>query len=80
MRSVRERSRVSSEEALTEALIGERLDAMAELPRSVFLLRHLDGLDVAAIGAQLGLDAEVVERQLARAMRVLVWGVGEEPE
>lgn len=37
---------------LTPELIGHRLDTMAELPRSVFLLRHLDGLEVAAIGAR----------------------------
>lgn len=30
----------------------------------MFLLQHLDGLDVAAIGAQLSLDAEAVEQQL----------------
>lgn len=29
---------------LTEELVGARLDAMPELPRTVFLLRHLDGL------------------------------------
>lgn len=60
---------------LTQELIGSRLDGMAELPRSVFLLRHLDGLEVAAIGAQLGIAAEDVERELAHAMRVLIWGV-----
>lgn len=63
--------------ALTEALIGERLDTMPALPRSVFLLHHLDGLDVAAIGARLGLDAEAVEKQLRRAMQVLVFGEDE---
>lgn len=49
MRSVRKRRRVNSEEALSEALLGERLDAMPELPRTVFLLRRLDGLHMAAI-------------------------------
>jgi DNA-directed RNA polymerase specialized sigma24 family protein len=71
---------MGSGEALSEALIGRRLDAMPELLRTVFLLRHLDGLDVAAIGAQLGLESEAVERQLARAMRVLVFGADEEAE
>ena len=33
---------------LTEELIGRRLDGLPELPRSVFLLRHLDGLEVSA--------------------------------
>lgn len=61
---------------LTEELIGARLDGLAELPRSVFLLRHLDGLDDAAIGARLGIAAEAVERHLADAMRVLIWGNG----
>jgi DNA-directed RNA polymerase specialized sigma24 family protein len=60
---------------LTPELIGSRVDGMAELPRSVFLLRHLDGLEVAAIGARLGLAAEDVERELARAIDVLIWGV-----
>jgi len=64
-----------SDVELTPELIGARLDAMAELPRSVFLLRHLDGLEVAAIGAQLGMAIEDVERELAHAMRVLIWGV-----
>lgn len=50
---------------------------MAELPRSVFLLRHLDGLEVAAIGARLGIAAEDVERELADALRVLAWGSAE---
>lgn len=40
----------------------------------MFLLRHLDGLEVAAIGAQLGIAIEDVERELARAMDVLIWG------
>ena len=35
---------------LTEELVGARLDALPDLPRTVFLLRHLDGLEVAAIG------------------------------
>lgn len=52
---------------LTEALVGARLDGLPALPRTVFLLRHLDGLDVAAIGAQLGITAEDVERELAEA-------------
>lgn len=59
---------------LTQELIGSRLNGMAELPRTVFLLRHLDGLEVAAIGAQLGIAAEAVERHLAHAMDVLIWG------
>lgn len=58
---------------LTQELVGARLDAMAELPRTVFLLRHLDGLEVAAIGARLGIAAEDVERELAHALRVLAW-------
>ncbi|PJI87922.1 hypothetical protein DAH55_15910 [Sphingomonas koreensis] len=62
---------------LTPELIGARLDAMPELPRSVFLLRHLDGLEVAAIGAQLGMSIEAVERELARAIDVLIWGVAQ---
>ncbi|MGH6613391.1 RNA polymerase sigma factor [Sphingomonas sp.] len=62
---------------LAEELIGRRLDTMPALPRTVFLLRHLDGLDVAAIGARLGIGIEVVEQELARAMRVLVFGVDE---
>jgi len=49
---------------LTPELIGSRLDGMAELPRSVFLLRHLDGLEVAAIGARLGMTIGDVEREL----------------
>lgn len=59
---------------LTPELIGHRLDAMPDLPRSVFLLRHLDGLEVAAIGARLGIAAEDVERELVHALRVLTWG------
>ncbi len=59
---------------LTEALVGARLDALAELPRTLFLLRHLDGLEVAAIGVRLGLVTEDVERELAHALRVLTWG------
>ncbi|WCM27856.1 hypothetical protein NDN01_02690 [Sphingomonas sp. QA11] len=47
---------------LTPELIGARFDGMAELPRTVFLLRHVDGLEVAAIGARLGLLAEDVEQ------------------
>ena len=47
---------------------------MAELPRSVFLLRHLDGLEVAAISVQLGVAIEDVERELTHAMAVLIWG------
>lgn len=58
---------------LTEQLVGARLDAMAELPRTVFLLRHLDGLEVAAIGARLGIAVEDVERELTHALRVLTW-------
>ena len=50
---------------LTQDLIGARLDGMASLPRTVFLLRHLDGLEVTAIEARLGLSAEDVERHLA---------------
>ena len=42
---------------LTEALIGRRLDALPALPRTVFLLHHLDGLDRAAIGVRLGIGA-----------------------
>ncbi|MEO9129798.1 MAG: sigma factor-like helix-turn-helix DNA-binding protein [Sphingomonas sp.] len=59
---------------LTQALVGARLDGLPALPRTVFLLRHLDGLEVAAIGARLGLSAEDVERELAHALRVLTWG------
>jgi DNA-directed RNA polymerase specialized sigma24 family protein len=61
----------AAEGVLTQELVGARLDELAELPRSVFLLRHLDGLEVAAIGARLGIGAEDVERHLADAMRVL---------
>jgi DNA-directed RNA polymerase specialized sigma24 family protein len=75
----RERGGAAPEGELTEALIGRRLDAMPALPRSVFLLHHLDGLDHAAIGDRLGLDAEAVEQQLRQAMRVLVWGADERP-
>lgn len=63
---------------LTAELIGHRLDTMPALPRTVFLLRHLDGLEVAAIGARLGIAAEDVERHLARALRVLAWGSADE--
>lgn len=59
---------------LTAELIGARLDAMPDLPRTVFLLRHLDGLEVAAIGARLGIATEDVERELVDALRVLTWG------
>ena len=59
---------------LTQELVVARLDAMAELLRTVFLLRHLDGLEVAAIGERLGLSAEAVEGHLAHALRVLAWG------
>ena len=59
---------------LTQDLIGSRLDGLPALPRTVFLLRHLDGLDDVAIGAQLGITAEAVERELAEALRVLIWG------
>lgn len=59
----------------TQELVGARLDAMADLPHSVFLLRHLDGLEVAAIGARLGMSITDVERELAHAMHVLIWGV-----
>lgn len=55
-------------------MVGARLDALPDLPRSVFLLRHVDGLEVAAIGARFGLSAEDVERHLADALRVLTWG------
>ncbi|RSY76285.1 hypothetical protein DAH66_22145 [Sphingomonas koreensis] len=47
---------------------------MPALPRRVFLLRHLDGLEVAAIGARLGLSIEDLERELAHAMEVLFRG------
>lgn len=59
---------------LTEELIGSRLDTMTELPRSVFVLRYVGGLEVAAIGERLGVEAEDVERELARTMDVLIWG------
>lgn len=62
---------------LTEELIGARLDGLPALPRTVFLLRHLDGLEVAAIGAQLGIAVEDVERHLADAMRTLIWGASQ---
>ncbi|KQM63466.1 hypothetical protein ASE75_13635 [Sphingomonas sp. Leaf17] len=45
---------------LTQALVGVRLDALPDLPRTVFLLRHLDGLEVAVIGARLGIAVEDV--------------------
>lgn len=73
MTAQRAHSRLPDAE-LTPELIGHRLDTMPALPRSVFLLRHLDGLEVGAIGAQLGIAAEDVERELAHAMRVLIWG------
>ena len=47
---------------------------MAVLPRTVFLLRRMDGLDVGAIGARLGMMIADVERHLAEALRVLTWG------
>jgi DNA-directed RNA polymerase specialized sigma24 family protein len=59
---------------LTQELIGARLDGLPELPRSVFLLRHMDGLEVAAIGERLGITAEVMEGYLRHAIDVLVWG------
>lgn len=59
---------------LTEELVGARLDAMAELPRTVFVLRHVHGLEVAAIGVRLGLATEDVERVLTDALRVLTRG------
>lgn len=59
---------------LTPELIGARLDGMAALPRSVFLLRHVDGLEVAVIGARLGMAIGDVERELAHAIDVLIWG------
>lgn len=59
---------------LTEALVGARLDAMDDLPRTVFLLRHVDGLAPAAIGDRLGIAVEDVERELVDALRVLTWG------
>jgi DNA-directed RNA polymerase specialized sigma24 family protein len=62
----RERGRAAPEGELTEAPIGARLDAMPALPRTVFLLHHLDGLDVAVIGAQLGIAIEAVDEQLSR--------------
>lgn len=62
---------------LTQELIGARLDTMPALPRSVFVLRHVDGLEVTAIGARLGIAAEDVERELARAIDVLIWGASQ---
>lgn len=37
---------------LTEELVGARLDGVADLPRTVFLLRHVDGLEVMANGVR----------------------------
>lgn len=65
------------EGVLTQELVGARLDAMPDLPRSVFLLQHVDGMEVAAIGVRLGIAAEDVERELAHALRVLAWGSAE---
>lgn len=60
---------------LTQELVGARLDELPDLPRTVFLLRHLDGLELAAIGsARLGVAVEDVERELAAALRMLTWG------
>lgn len=58
---------------LTGELIGTRLDAMAELPRRVFLLQHVDGLEVAAIGSRWA-SRPTVEGHLRHALEVLVWG------
>lgn len=68
------RTGMSEAAELTEELIGHRLDALPALPRTVFLLHHLDGLDRAAIGFRLGIGIEAVEQELARAMRALIWG------
>lgn len=62
---------------LVQALAGARLDGLPELPRTVLLLRHLDGLEVVAIGARLGTAVEDTERELAGALRVLAWGSAE---
>jgi hypothetical protein len=43
---------------LTEELIGFRMGGMEDLPRTVFLLRHLDVMEVAAIGAKLGIASD----------------------
>lgn len=76
----REDGGAAPEGELTEALIGRRLDALPALPRTVFLLRHLDGLDHAAIGVRLGIAIEAVEQELARALHALIWGSDEDVE
>ncbi|WP_294287981.1 hypothetical protein [uncultured Sphingomonas sp.] len=65
---------------LIEELINVRLDGLSALQRSVFVfvLRYLDGLEVAAIGARLSVAIKGVKRELAHALHalhVLVWGV-----
>lgn len=47
---------------------------MAALPRTVFLLRHLDGLEVTTIGARLAMEPDDVRRELARAVDELIRG------
>lgn len=47
---------------LTPELIGARLDGMPALPRSVFLLRHVDGLEVAAMVANSAVPARSLRR------------------
>lgn len=58
--------------------IRRRLDTLPLLPRAVFLLHRIDGLDYGAIAWRLGIGIAEVERQIARAMLVLTWGTDEE--
>ncbi len=60
---------------LSPELIGHRLDTIPDLPCSAFPLRHVEGLEVAAIGVQLAMAVEDVEREQARSIDVLNWGV-----
>jgi len=55
-------------------LIRRRLDMLPMVPRAVFLLHRIDGLDYAAIAWRLGIDARAVERHMARALYVLAFG------
>ena len=55
-------------------LIRRRLDMLPMLPRTVFLLHRIDGLDYAEIAWRLGLDVKAVERHMARAIYVLAFG------
>lgn len=55
-------------------LIWRRLDTLRTLPRAVFLLHRIDGLDYAGIAWRLGIDVKAVERHMARAIYVIAFG------